>query len=535
MDPSLDLVERYKLDVEFLDDVTQHTYLTCDRSRGLRKVKIVKRWKRVLELGHGSFGVVWLEVEEAGAERAVKEISKRGCSRNNIDYRKELATMAKLSEYESSFVRLEGWYETLESIFLAMEYFKHGDLQQYMDKPLPETQIKIIIVQLLEGLKVMHRNGFTHRDLKPKNIFVVEKEPYFWVKIGDFGITKRILNDQTFLKTEVGTREYLAPEVLGYVEEETLQYTNAVDIWSMGCICHRLLTLRPPFAKLNALAPYCCGKIALPIEALGETATNHDAIALVKHMMAAEPASRPSAEVALQCPWLSDIDDLEGQLERSCGYTSRRSPVTAGVNVEESETTLIESYHQSLYHDLDILNGIESAIERSSDLVQTMNMTDNLEAALHLAVEKRYDGAVRSLLCYGICMGLDINSIIPNSGRTALHCACAMVEVDIARLLLNAGANVNLKDKYGSTALHIVLQHEESQRRDSEAPIELVKMLLDHGADLMLKNKEGYEPLVIALRNGENARLMRLLHSATEKAGGIVPWYSKQMWSQLET
>jgi ankyrin repeat protein len=130
-------------------------------------------------------------------------------------------------------------------------------------------------------------------------------------------------------------------------------------------------------------------------------------------------------------------------------------PVSAEVKVEESETALIESYHQSLYHDLSILNGIESAIERSSDLVQTMNMTDSLEAALHLAVEKRYDGAVRSLLCYGICMGLDVNNIIPNSGRTALHCACAMIEVDIARLLLNVGANVNLKDKYGSAALHI--------------------------------------------------------------------------------
>jgi serine/threonine protein kinase len=82
-----------------------------------------------------------------------------------------------------------------------MEYFKHGDLQQYMDKPLPETQTRIIIVQLLEGLKVMHGNGFTHRDLKPKDIFVVEKEPYFWVKIGDFGITKRTSNDQTLTWT----------------------------------------------------------------------------------------------------------------------------------------------------------------------------------------------------------------------------------------------------------------------------------------------------------------------------------------------
>ncbi|KAL2036897.1 hypothetical protein N7G274_010321 [Stereocaulon virgatum] len=79
----------------------------------------------------------------------------------------------------------------------------------------------MIIVQVLEGLKVMHRNGFAHRDPKPQDIFVIEKELYFWVKLGDIGITKRILDNQTFLKTEVGTRGYLAPKVLGYVEEET--------------------------------------------------------------------------------------------------------------------------------------------------------------------------------------------------------------------------------------------------------------------------------------------------------------------------
>ena len=76
----------------------------------------------------------------------------------------------------------------------------------------------------------MHSEKFIHRDLKPHNIFVVETQPYFWVKIGDFGITKRITNDQMTLKTEIGTLDYLAPEVLGYVDEETSRYTNSVDI-----------------------------------------------------------------------------------------------------------------------------------------------------------------------------------------------------------------------------------------------------------------------------------------------------------------
>ena len=49
-----------------------------------------------------------------------------------------------------------------------MEYFKHGDLQRHMDTKMPEIQVKIVITQVLEGLKTMHQLGFTHRDLKPQ-------------------------------------------------------------------------------------------------------------------------------------------------------------------------------------------------------------------------------------------------------------------------------------------------------------------------------------------------------------------------------
>ena len=49
-----------------------------------------------------------------------------------------------------------------------MEYFKHGNLQNFMDSPLPERDVGIITRQLLEGLNVMHKHGFTHRDMKPQ-------------------------------------------------------------------------------------------------------------------------------------------------------------------------------------------------------------------------------------------------------------------------------------------------------------------------------------------------------------------------------
>ena len=131
------------------------------------------------------------------------------------------------------------------------------------------------------------------------------------MKIGDFGITKRILNEQTFLRTEIGTLDYLAPEVLGYVEEETSRYTNAVDLWSLGCICHRLLTLESPFPKMTALARYCLGMTELPIEALYKSTVTEEAITLVKDLMNAQPSERINAEAALHSLWLKDVESLD--------------------------------------------------------------------------------------------------------------------------------------------------------------------------------------------------------------------------------
>jgi serine/threonine protein kinase len=50
-----------------------------------------------------------------------------------------------------------------------MEYIPHGDLGMY-DGEIKDDDARIISQQLLEGLQIMHKKGFTHRDLKPQVI-----------------------------------------------------------------------------------------------------------------------------------------------------------------------------------------------------------------------------------------------------------------------------------------------------------------------------------------------------------------------------
>ena len=60
-----------------------------------------------------------------------------------------------------------GWFETPETLYIAMEYLPEGDLTKHLSSPLPQETVQTISKQVLEGLKVMHQGGMAHRDLKP--------------------------------------------------------------------------------------------------------------------------------------------------------------------------------------------------------------------------------------------------------------------------------------------------------------------------------------------------------------------------------
>lgn len=71
-------------------------------------------------------------------------------------------------QHTELFVRFFGWFEDEKQIYIAMEYIEYGDLASLILKEsLSESDAKIITRQLLRGLKIMHKNNFCHRDIKP--------------------------------------------------------------------------------------------------------------------------------------------------------------------------------------------------------------------------------------------------------------------------------------------------------------------------------------------------------------------------------
>lgn len=49
-----------------------------------------------------------------------------------------------------------------------MEYFENGDLARHIPTISTEDEVRQITTDLLDGLRIMHAEGFAHRDLKPQ-------------------------------------------------------------------------------------------------------------------------------------------------------------------------------------------------------------------------------------------------------------------------------------------------------------------------------------------------------------------------------
>lgn len=85
----------------------------------------------------------------------------------------------------------------------------------------------------------------------------------------------------------------------------------------------------------------------------------------------------------------------------------------------------------------------------------------------------------------------DINEQEEETGFTALHYCAQNQHIDIAKMLIDAGANVDVKDVYGNTPLFKAVFF-------SKGKTEMIKLLLEAGANPDIKNDSGVSPKELA-------------------------------------
>ncbi|KAL2017830.1 hypothetical protein VTK56DRAFT_1632 [Thermocarpiscus australiensis] len=287
------------------------------------------KYNRVCELGRGAFATVYkVTMKLTGQPYAAKELDKRKFMKNGIVDQKvenEMRIMQRVQHPNIvRYIEHLDWDDRL--LIIIMEYVGGGDLGRLIAEngPLSEGDTKTIAKQLLDALGYLHDMNITHRDVKPDNILVQSLRP-FVVKLTDFGLSKMVDNEQTFLRTFCGTLLYCAPEVYSefaeydsrgrrhprnrHLRPNTGQrYDHAVDVWSLGGVLFYALTKKPPFpAKNGASHSELLHQIMtkpLDISPLVQANVSEEGIDFLRRMLDRRPESRATVESLQTHEWI---------------------------------------------------------------------------------------------------------------------------------------------------------------------------------------------------------------------------------------
>lgn len=195
------------------------------------------------------------------------------------------------------------------------------------------------------------------------------------MKISDFGISKHFKHLP--LQTRVGSMAYMAPEQMGMLPNEPKGevYTTAVDLWSLGCVVHQMLTTEMPFLEAVsdeltsdgmvtgsaagntvqsmdpperqpdyvALQDFCWGKREFPDDDLRRSEVGDLAVSFLMTLLVPDPKSRVLAKEALKSNWIlqeGDSRDFGG--ERATEGIRESAPAMATAN------PIIINHHNAL-------------------------------------------------------------------------------------------------------------------------------------------------------------------------------------------
>ena len=180
--------------------------------------------------------------------------------------------------------------------FYAMELVHGETLEERVqrDGPLPLSVALEVVEQTARGLAAGEACGVIHRDLKPSNL-MTESDPsgQMLVKIIDYGVAKVMVSDPT-LQTQagfIGTPAFASPEQFNDLGQQ--QVDTRSDIYSLGIVLWYLLTGQMPFAGQSLQEVRAKQNEPLPLEQLKSRHVPTRVTALLKSMLAVDPAERP--------------------------------------------------------------------------------------------------------------------------------------------------------------------------------------------------------------------------------------------------
>ena len=257
-----------------------------------------ERYRIISKLGEGGMGVVYL-AEHVVIEKkiALKVLFPDLTRRKDLVQRflQEAKSASRIGH--ENVIDITDFGQSAEGyVFIAMEYLSGQDLGSLLKVtgPMTWTRAQPIVVQIVKALRAAHERGIVHRDMKPENIFIVQRDDgREFVKVLDFGIAKVLGLDEdaprlTRTGMIFGTPEYMSPE-----QAQGQSVDHRVDIYAVGCILYHLLTGDVPFRAESFMGILSKHMVEAPeAPRLRNPSIDEHVEAVILHAMEKDPAMR---------------------------------------------------------------------------------------------------------------------------------------------------------------------------------------------------------------------------------------------------
>ena len=235
-----------------MSDTSSPVVCTCDSQSGTAtwlagSGSSPDRYELVETIGRGAMGVVYRATDRVTGREVAFKILHRRFLPNSVERKRFLREAQALAAVaHPNVVRVfDMGFDAVGHPFLVMELLPGDTLAEVVAGGPVDVELAIrITVRLLSALAAVHRAGIVHRDIKPGNIMVARVGGELYVKLVDFGLSRRFGESErvTVSGIAVGTPPYMSPEqVMG----ETVGPGS--DVYAVGCTLFELLTGKAAF------------------------------------------------------------------------------------------------------------------------------------------------------------------------------------------------------------------------------------------------------------------------------------------------
>jgi serine/threonine protein kinase len=202
-------------------------------------------------VAQGGMGAVYKAQDRRLQDRivAVKEMSESAVApaekQRVLDcFKREAELLARLEH--PNLVRVSDLFQEGDRHYMVMEFVDGQTLERMLEgrsEPFSEERVLLWAEQLCDLLSYLHSQQpkIVYRDMKPANVMVLNGTDV--VKLIDFGIARFFKPGKRRDTIELGTDGYAPPEQYGKSQTD-----ERADVYALGAMLHRLLTLRDPAA-----------------------------------------------------------------------------------------------------------------------------------------------------------------------------------------------------------------------------------------------------------------------------------------------